>query len=193
MIRTAHIERETKETRISLDLNIDGEGIADATTGLPFFDHMLAQLGKHAGFDLRILAEGDLEVDAHHTVEDCGIVLGQALSEALGDKQGVNRFGDALVPLDEACCQAALDLSGRPFLVWEVDAGTERVGTFDPHLAEHFFRSLTQTAALTLQVRQIAGEDPHHILECAFKATARAFREAIREVGGGVPSTKGVL
>jgi imidazoleglycerol-phosphate dehydratase len=192
-MRTAHVDRKTKETEITLDLNLDGEGIADAETGLPFFDHMLAQLGKHAGFDLRMSARGDLEVDAHHTVEDCGIVFGQALAEALGDKSGLNRFGDSLVPLDEACCQVAIDLSGRPFLVWEVDAGAEKIGAFDPHLAEHFFRSVTQTAALTLQVRQIAGTDPHHILECAFKATARALRDAVRQVGGGVPSTKGVL
>lgn len=193
MSRTAHIDRVTNETTISLDLNLDGDGISDASTGLPFFDHMLAQLGKHAGFDLRIAAKGDLEVDAHHTVEDCGIAFGQALAEALGDKSGVARFGDALVPLDEACCQVALDLSGRPYLVWEVEAGTERVGTFDPHLAEHFFRSVTQTAALTLHVRMLSGDDPHHILECAFKATARALRAAVRHVGGGIPSTKGIL
>jgi imidazoleglycerol-phosphate dehydratase len=192
-VRTASITRTTNETSIELSLMLEGSGIADVATGLPFFDHMLAQLGKHAGFDLRISAKGDLEVDAHHTVEDCGIAFGQALAETLGEKQGIARFGSALVPLDEACCEAALDLSGRPYLVWEVETGHERIGAFDPHLAEHFWRSVTQAAGITLHVRQRAGTDPHHVLECAFKACARALRDAVREVGGGIPSTKGTL
>lgn len=192
-MRTANIERSTKETEIKLDLNLDGTGQVDVQTGMPFFDHMIAQLGKHAGFDLSLQAKGDLDVDAHHTVEDCGIVVGQALTEALGDKRGVNRFGAANVPLDEARCEVALDLSGRPYLVWEVPVAHERIGGFDPHLAEHFWRSVVQNAQLTLHVILHAGSDPHHVLECAFKASARAFREAVRIVGGDVPSTKGTL
>ena len=192
-MRTASIERSTNETTISLTLTLDGTGRADVSTGLPFFDHMLAQLGKHGGFDLWLDAKGDLEVDAHHTVEDCGIAFGQALAESLGDKAGIARFGSALVPLDEACCEVALDLSGRPFLVWEVETGHERIGQFDPHLAEHFWRSVTQTAGITLHVRQRSGSDPHHLLECAFKASARALRDAVRMIGGGIPSTKGTL
>lgn len=192
-MRTSSISRSTKETEISLELKLDGSGACQVQTGLPFFDHMLNQLGKHAGFDLSLAAKGDLDVDAHHTVEDCGIVFGEALKECLGDKRGVNRFGSALVPLDEACCEVALDLSGRPFLVWEVPVSHDRIGEFDPHLAEHFWRSVTQTAQMTLHARLRSGEDPHHVLECAFKACARAMREAVRVVGGDVPSTKGVL
>jgi imidazoleglycerol-phosphate dehydratase len=192
-VRSASISRETNETKIAIELTLEGSGASSATTGLPFFDHLLAQIGKHGGFDLDINAQGDLEVDAHHTVEDCGLSFGQALKEALGDKAGIARFGWSIVPLDEACCEVALDLSGRPFLVWEVDAGRDQVGTFDPHLAEHFWRSVIQTAGITLHVRQKSGDDPHHILECAFKACARALREAVRETGVGIPSTKGTL
>ena len=165
--------RDTKETTIDLALEVDGGGSATASTGIPFFDHMLEQLGKHGGFDLRIEATGDLEVDLHHTVEDVGIVLGTALKEALGDKAGVRRFADALVPLDEALVQVALDLSGRPFLVYEVDPVAEWIGTFDPQLAEEFWRAFAFAAGITLHIRSLAGKNGHHVIEASFKGVAR--------------------
>jgi imidazoleglycerol-phosphate dehydratase len=191
--RSATLHRQTKETTVDVELAVDGEGRAAAQTGIPFFDHMLEQLGKHGGFDLTVKAEGDLEVDLHHTVEDVGIVLGTALKQALGDKAGVRRFADALVPLDEALVQVALDLSGRPFLVYELDPVSEWIGTFDPQLAEEFWRAFAFAAGITLHVRGVSGRNGHHIIEASFKGVARALRDAVRVEGGGVPSTKGAL
>lgn len=192
-VRTAHQHRETKETTIDVTLVVDGSGQAAASTGIPFFDHMLEQLGKHGGFDLTIDATGDLEVDTHHTVEDVGIVLGTVLKEALGDKAGVRRFADALVPLDEALVQVALDLSGRPFIVYEVDPVAEWIGTFDPQLCEEFWRAFAFGAGITLHIRSVAGANGHHVIEASFKGVARALRDAVRIEGSGVPSTKGTL
>jgi imidazoleglycerol-phosphate dehydratase len=191
--RTSHQHRETKETTIDLVLEIDGAGDASATTGIPFFDHMLEQLGKHGGWDLKIQAEGDLEIDTHHTIEDVGIVLGTAFKEALGDKAGVRRFGFAIVPLDEALVQVALDLSGRPFLVYDLDPRSEFIGTFDPQLAEEFWRAFAFAAGITLHIRLLSGKNGHHIIEASFKSVARSLRDAVRVEGGGVPSTKGSL
>ena len=192
-------ERQTRETSISVDLSIDGEGRVEVATGVPFFDHMVAQLGRHSGFDLSLKAHGDLGVDAHHTVEDVGIVLGEALRDALGDKNGVRRFASISVPLDEALIEVAVDLSGRPFLVYEVDpgAGGEAypLGSppFDPQLAEEFWRAFVTAAAITLHLRMRSGRNVHHILEASFKGVARALRDAVRVEGTGVPSTKGAL
>jgi imidazoleglycerol-phosphate dehydratase len=191
--RRATRHRETAETTIDLDLLVDGSGAASADTGIPFFDHMLAQLGKHGGFDLTIRCVGDLEVDTHHTIEDVGIVLGEALKEALGDKAGVRRFADALVPLDEALVQVALDLSGRPFIAYDLDPVAEWIGTFDPQLAEEFWRAFAFGAGITLHIRSLAGRNGHHVIEASFKAVARALRDAVRIEGTGVPSTKGRL
>ena len=197
--RSASRERATKETRVRVSLGLDGTGQVEVATGLPFFDHMLAQLGRHGGLDLQVLAEGDLDVDAHHTVEDVGLVLGEALREALGDKAGVRRFASVAVPLDEALIEVAVDLSGRPYLVYEVLTGAvgdaHPLGTpgFEPQLAEEFWRALVTTAGLTLHVRQCSGRNTHHVLEASFKAVARALRDAVRVEGVGVPSTKGVL
>jgi imidazoleglycerol-phosphate dehydratase len=193
MARTASKRRETKETTIDLVLEVDGVGTATASTGIPFFDHMLEQLGKHGGFNLAITAKGDLEIDLHHTVEDVGIVLGSALAEALGDKAGVRRFASSLVPLDEALVQVALDLSGRPFLVYEVDPISEWIGTFDPQLCEEFWRAFAFGAGITLHIRSLSGKNGHHVIEASFKGVARALRDAVRVEGTGVPSTKGTL
>jgi imidazoleglycerol-phosphate dehydratase len=191
--RRAEVRRETKETTVALALTVDGSGTTSVSTGIPFFDHMLEQLGKHAGFDLRIEAKGDLDVDLHHTVEDVGIVLGNALREALGDKRGVRRFANALVPLDEALVQVALDLSGRPFLVYAVDPISEWIGTFDPQLAEEFWKGFVDGARVTLHVRSITGKNGHHVIEASFKGVARALRDAVKVEGETVPSTKGTL
>ena len=193
--RRGTTRRETKETTVEVDLLIDGRGRASANTGIPFFDHMLEQLGKHGGFDLDVHATGDLEVDTHHTIEDVGIVVGAMLKEALGDKAGVRRFASALVPLDEALVEVALDLSGRPFLVYEVDPVSEWIGTFDPQLAEEFWRAFAFGAGITLHIRSRAGKNGHHIIEASFKGVARALRDAVKieVVDGGVPSTKGSL
>ncbi|HTH05285.1 MAG TPA: imidazoleglycerol-phosphate dehydratase HisB [Ilumatobacteraceae bacterium] len=193
MSRSASRQRETKETTIDLTLEVDGSGDAHASTGIPFFDHMLEQLGKHGGFDLRIEATGDLDVDLHHTVEDVGISLGQALTEALGDKRGVRRFANALVPLDEALVQVALDLSGRPFLVYDVDPVAEWIGTFDPQLAEEFWKGFVDGARVTLHIRSVTGKNGHHVIEASFKGVARSLRDAVRIEGDDVPSTKGTL
>ncbi len=193
MSRSSHQHRSTKETTIDLDLEVDGSGVASASTGIPFFDHMLEQLGKHGGLDLRIVATGDLDVDTHHTVEDVGIVLGTALKEALGDKAGVRRFASALVPLDEALVQVALDLSGRPFLVYDVDPVAEFIGTFDPQLAEEFWRAFAFGAGITLHLRSLSGRNGHHVIEASYKGVARALRDAVSIEGTGVPSTKGTL
>ncbi|CAB4945436.1 unannotated protein [freshwater metagenome] len=191
--RQASRQRKTAETSIEVELLVDGSGTASASTGIPFFDHMLEQLGKHAGFDLKIVATGDLEVDTHHTIEDVGIVVGGCLAEALGDKAGVRRFASNLVPLDEALVQVALDLSGRPFIVYEVDPISEWIGTFDPQLAEEFWRAFAFAAGITLHVRSLAGKNGHHVIEASFKGIARALRDAVRIEGSGVPSTKGSL
>ncbi len=191
--RKAQCKRFTKETKIEVVLNIDGRGEASASTGIPFFDHMLEQLGKHARFDLSIKAEGDLEVDLHHTVEDVGIAIGEVLKESLGDKTGVCRFASAIVPLDEARVEVALDLSGRPFLVYEVDPIAEWIGTFDPQLCEEFWRALVVAAGITLHIRNEAGKNGHHIIEASFKSVAVALRDAVRIDGKAIPSTKGKL
>jgi imidazoleglycerol-phosphate dehydratase len=193
MQRRSEQRRATKETTIELSLDVDGVGSSSASTGIPFFDHMLEQLGKHGGFDLRVVATGDLDVDLHHTVEDVGIVLGTALKEALGDKAGVRRFASSLVPLDEALVQVALDLSGRPFLVYEVDPVAEWIGTFDPQLAEEFWRAFAFGAGITLHIRSISGRNGHHVIEASFKGVARALRDAVKVEGSEVPSTKGTL
>jgi imidazoleglycerol-phosphate dehydratase len=192
-IRRAEVERHTKETRIRVELVLDGSGSSSADTGLPFFDHMLAQLGTHAGFDLTVTATGDLEVDGHHTVEDVGLALGQALREALGDKRGIGRFASITVPLDEAAVEVALDLSGRPFVVHEVDVPAETIGSYDTGLTEDFIRALATAAEMTLHVRLKAGRSPHHIVEAEFKALAKCLQDAVRVVGTDVPSTKGAL
>jgi len=191
--RQAELQRETKETQIDLALDVDGAGTTTVATGIPFFDHMLEQLGKHGGFDLRIEATGDLDVDLHHTVEDVGIVLGVALKDALGDKAGVRRFASATVPLDEALVQVAIDLSGRPFLVYEVDPVSEWIGTFDPQLCEEFWRAFAFGAGITMHIRSLAGRNGHHVIEASFKGVARAVRDAVAIEGTGVPSTKGTL
>jgi imidazoleglycerol-phosphate dehydratase len=195
--RRARRRRGTRETSVTVELALDGAGDATAATGLPFFDHMLAQLGRHAGFDLTVTATGDLEVDAHHTVEDVGIVLGEALAEALGDKAGIRRFASIALPLDEALVDVALDLSGRPFLAYDVPFAeqTAPLGTppFEPQLAEEFWRAFATAAALTLHVRLVTGRNTHHVLEASFKGVARCLRDAVRVEGGGVPSTKGTL
>ncbi len=191
--RQASRQRKTAETSIEVELLVDGSGTASASTGIPFFDHMLEQLGKHAGFDLKIVATGDLEVDTHHTIEDVGIVVGGCLAEALGDKAGVRRFASNLVPLDEALVQVALDLSGRPFIVYEVDPISEWIGTFDPQLAEEFWRAFAFAAGITLHVRSLSGKNGHHVIEASFKGIARALRDAVRIEGSAVPSTKGSL
>jgi imidazoleglycerol-phosphate dehydratase len=187
------MKRETKETSVRLALHVDGSGTTTVSTGIPFFDHMLEQLGKHAGFDLEVEAKGDLDVDLHHTVEDVGIVLGNALREALGDKRGVRRFANALVPLDEALVQVALDLSGRPFLVYDVDPISEWIGTFDPQLAEEFWKGFVDGSRVTLHVRSLSGKNGHHVIEASFKGVARALRDAVRVEGTDIPSTKGAL
>jgi imidazoleglycerol-phosphate dehydratase len=191
--RRSHHHRETKETTVDITLDIDGSGRANASTGIPFFDHMLEQLGKHGGLDLDVQAQGDLEIDLHHTIEDVGIVLGTALQEALGDKAGVRRFAAAMVPLDEALVQVALDLSGRPYLVYEVDPVSEWIGTFDPQLAEEFWRAFAFAAGITLHMRSLSGKNGHHVIEASFKGVARALRDAVKVEGSGVPSTKGSL
>jgi len=191
--RRSHQHRETKETTVDLVLDVDGSGQASASTGIPFFDHMLEQLGKHGGFDLKIEARGDLEIDLHHTVEDVGIVLGTAFAEAVGDKAVVRRFASALVPLDEALVQVALDLSARPFLVYEVDPVSEWIGTFDPQLAEEFWRAFAFAAGITLHLRSLTGRNGHHVIEASFKGVARSLRDAVKIEGTGVPSTKGQL
>ena len=194
--RTAAKSRRTAETDIDVELVVDGEGVTDCATGLPFFDHMLDQLGRHSGMDLKVRAEGDIAVDAHHTVEDTGILVGAVLAEALGDKAGVRRFASLRVPLDEAVVEAVLDLSGRPFLNYGVDPpGVKILGDppFDPQLMEEFWRAFVGSAGITLHIDLVRGQNTHHIIEASVKAVARALRDAVRLEGGGVPSTKGVL
>ncbi|TAK71133.1 MAG: imidazoleglycerol-phosphate dehydratase HisB [Actinomycetota bacterium] len=195
MSRTATVHRTTKESDVLVELDLDGTGTADVATGVPFYDHMLAQLGKHGGFDLTVRTTGDLEIDAHHTVEDTSLAFGAALREALGDKVGIRRFGDALVPLDEALTQAAVDLSGRPYVVHTEPELVELIGSYDTTLTRHVWESISASAQIALHVRVISGRNAHHIVESQFKAVARAMRDAValdaRVVG--VPSTKGAL
>ncbi len=194
--RTASASRSTKETSIEVSLNIDGSGTTDISTGVPFYDHMLDQIGRHGNFDLTIKADGDVHIDSHHTVEDTAIVLGEVFKEALGDKAGVRRFASGLYPLDEALVEVALDLSGRPFFVWNVEMPEAiPLGTppFDPSLAEHVMQSFATAAGITLHVSLKDGRNVHHIIEASFKGLARCLRDAVRIEGGGVPSTKGQL
>jgi imidazoleglycerol-phosphate dehydratase len=194
--RQATRVRKTRETAIEVELVVDGTGKATVSTGLPFFDHMLDQLARHGGFDLVVRASGDLAVDSHHTVEDVAITVGEALREALGDKVGVRRFASGLYPLDEALVEVALDLSGRPFIVYDVPFGEVLpLGDppFNPELAEHFFQSFATSAAITLHVSKRAGRNTHHVVEATFKGVARCLRDAVRVEGDAVPSTKGSL
>jgi len=195
--RAARVSRATKETSIEVEVDLDGTGASEIATGLPFFDHMLSQLARHGGIDLTVRAVGDLDVDAHHTVEDVGIALGEVVGEALGDKAGVTRFASISLPLDEALVDVALDLSGRPFLAYTIEFApdTPGLGTppFDPQLAEEFWRAFVTAAAITLHVRLVTGRNTHHIVEASFKAVARCLREAVRVQGGGIPSTKATL
>jgi imidazoleglycerol-phosphate dehydratase len=194
MSRNALVERTTKETDIRVRLDLDGSGTSSSETGIAFFDHMLQQLGKHAGWDLEVTCDGDLQVDGHHTVEDCGIAIGQALTEALGDKTGVRRFASIVVPLDEAAVEVVLDLAGRTFVVWEVPVPYETIDGFDTGLLEDFVRAFAQSANLTLHAHLRYGRSPHHICEASFKAMAKALGDACALTGrGGVPSTKGTL
>lgn len=195
MSRTARVERATQETWTQVELELDGAGIADVEIAVPFFDHMLAQLAKHGGFDLTVRTKGDVEIDAHHTVEDTSIALGQAFREALGDKAGIRRFGDATVPLDETLVQAAVDLSGRPYVVHEEPDMAPLIGSYDTTLTRHILESFTANAAVCLHVRVCYGRNPHHMVEAQFKAVARALRDAVAPDGRtrGIPSTKGAL
>ena len=194
-MRTARIERETKESHVLVELNLDGQGALDVSTGVPFFDHMMSQLGKHSGFDLTIKTTGDIDVDSHHSVEDTSLAFGQALRQALGDKSGIRRFGDSMVPLDEVLVQAAVDLSGRPYLVHRQPEIVELIGDFDTTLGKHIWESIVAEAHIALHIRVLEGRNAHHVFEAQFKAVARALRDAVsiddRTIG--IPSTKGVL
>lgn len=194
-MRTATVSRKTKESEVEVKLNIDGSGLVEIDTGVPFFDHMLSQLGKHAGFDLTVKTKGDVDVDSHHTVEDTSLAFGQALREALGDKSGICRFGDATVPLDEVLVQVAVDLSGRPYLVHRQPEIVELIGTFDTTLGRHIWESIVAEARIALHVRVLEGRNAHHVFEAQFKAVAQALKKAcaIDAKTTGVPSTKGVL
>ena len=195
--RVATRSRATKETSVEVTIDLDGTGVTDVSTGIPFYDHMLDQLGRHGGFDLTVAATGDLHIDTHHTVEDVAITLGETFAEALGDKAGVRRFASGLFPLAEALVEIALDLSGRPFVAWDVELPESLpLGNpaFDPQLAEHAVSSFATNAGITLHVTKRAGRNVHHLIEATFKGLARCLRDAVRvEHGGGVPSTKGVL
>jgi imidazoleglycerol-phosphate dehydratase len=193
--RAATVERTTAETSITIFIDLDG-GDSSSSTGVPFFDHMLDQLGRHGRVGLEVRASGDLEIDAHHTVEDVGLALGDALRQAVGDKRGIRRYGDALVPMEEALAQVALDISGRPLLVYDADIPAEAIGQFDTILTEEFLHALARAAGLTLHVRLLAGKNPHHCVEAIFKAVARALGEAVSidpRADDAIPSTKGVL
>ena len=195
MDRTASVERQTKESSVLVEINLDGSGLSTIETGVPFFDHMLAQLAKHGGFDLVVKAKGDLEVDAHHTVEDTSLALGEAINISLGDRSGLCRFGDALVPLDECLVQSAVDLSGRPYLVHEEPDLVELIGSYDTTLTRHIWESIVATARITLHVRVVSGRNAHHVVEAQFKSVARSLRAAVARDARvvGVPSTKGTL
>ena len=192
--RRASVSRATRETTITVALDLDGQGTTDIATGVPFFDHMLDQLGRHGRLDLSVQAVGDLEIDAHHTVEDVGIALGQALAEAWGDRGGVERFGDATVPIDEALTRVAIDLSGRPYLIWDCTVPIEVIGSgFETSLVKHFFEAVVANSRITLHVHNLSGDNTHHTFESVFKAFAVALRRAVAVTGTGTPSTKGVL
>ena len=193
--RRAEIERKTAETQISIKLNLDGEGTCDIATGIGFLDHMLTLLAKHSFMDLTVKAKGDLEVDSHHTVEDIGIVLGEALREALGDKAGIHRYGNCFIPMDETLAQVCLDFSGRPFLVFDAEIPKIRLGNYDTEMTEEFFRAVAMHCGLTLHIRVLYGSNVHHIIEAIFKAFARAVAEAaaVDPRVKGVMSSKGVL
>ena len=196
MTRSATISRKTSETDITLSLDLDGTGTADIATGIGFLDHMLTALARHALFDLTVRADGDLHIDMHHTTEDVGIVLGRAVAQALGEKRGIRRFGSAVVPMDEALAEAAIDISGRPVLAWSVSFAQPKVGAMDTELFEEFFRAFATNALITLHVVQKAGTNTHHVAEACFKALARALRVAVEmdpRVGDAIPSTKGSL
>ena len=195
-MRQATVSRHTSETKITVELTLDGTGRYDNQTGVGFFDHMLDQLARHAMMDMNVLCEGDLHIDDHHSVEDVGIALGQALAIAVGNKAGINRYGSCLLPMDDALVRAALDISGRPFLVWNVDMPTAKIGTFDTELVREFFQAFSTHAGLTLHVDTLHGFNSHHIAEAAFKAVARALRVALEadlRAEGSIPSTKGTL
>ncbi|ALG89805.1 MAG: imidazoleglycerol-phosphate dehydratase [Confluentimicrobium sp.] len=195
-MRTAKITRKTAETEISVEVNLDGSGMYDMQTGIGFFDHMLDQLARHSLIDMTIRAKGDLHIDDHHTVEDTGIALGQALAQALGDKKGIRRYGACLLPMDDALVRCALDLSARPFLVWNVDLPTAKIGTFDTELVREFFQALSTHGGITLHVDALHGFNSHHIAEAVFKSVARALREAVEtdpRKADAIPSTKGAL
>ena len=195
-MRRASLKRETAETAISVEIDLDGTGRYDNRTGVGFFDHMLDQLARHSLIDITLSARGDHHIDDHHTVEDCGIALGECLARALGDKRGIRRYGSCLLPMDEALVRAALDLSGRPFLVWNVDFPREKIGTFDTELAREFFTAFAMNARMTLHVEALAGANAHHIAEAAFKSVAQALRAAVEpdpRKADAIPSTKGVL
>jgi imidazoleglycerol-phosphate dehydratase len=193
-MRTARVERITKESSVLVEINLDGNGNVSVDTGVPFFDHMMNQLGKHSGIDLTIKTKGDTEVDSHHTVEDTSLAFGQALREALGDKSGIRRFGDALVPIDESLTQVAIDLSGRPYLVYRQPEIVELIGTFDTTLGKHIWESIVAEARIAIHIRVLEGRNAHHVFESQFKAVARALRDAIKLDGvAGIPSTKGTL
>jgi imidazoleglycerol-phosphate dehydratase len=195
-MRTAKVTRATAETDISVEINLDGTGVYDNQTGVGFFDHMLDQLARHSLIDMTIRAKGDLHIDDHHTVEDTGIALGQALTQALGDKRGIVRYGACHLPMDDAQVRCALDLSARPFLVWNVELPTQKIGTFDCELVREFFQALATHGGITLHVDQLHGFNSHHITEAAFKAVARALRIAVEtdpRKSDAVPSTKGTL
>jgi imidazoleglycerol-phosphate dehydratase len=194
--RRAEINRETSETAITVALGLDGEGRADIATGIGFLDHMLTALARHGLFDLKVRAKGDLHIDFHHTTEDVGIVIGQCLRQALGDKRGIRRYGAAVIPMDEALAEAAVDISGRPFLAWSVNFAQPKIGEMDTELFEEFFRALAFNAGITLHITQKAGINAHHVAEACFKALARALREAVEpdpRAISAIPSTKGVL
>lgn len=194
--RRADLSRQTAETSIKASLDLDGSGVTRVSTGVGFFDHMLEQLGRHSGFDLDLLAEGDLHVDSHHTVEDAGIVLGTILSQALGDKRGIRRYGWAIVPMEEALVQVALDLSGRPHLAYDVAVPAEAIGNYDPDLTEEFFVAFSRSAAMTLHIRLLSGKNSHHIVEAVFKGVAQALSAAVEidpRRASRIPSTKEVL
>lgn len=195
-MRSAKITRKTAETDISVEINLDGTGVYDNQTGVGFFDHMLDQLARHALIDMTVRATGDLHIDDHHTVEDTGIALGQALSEALGEKIGIRRYGECHLPMDDAQVRAALDLSARPYLVWNVDMPTAKIGTFDTELVREFFQAVATHGGITLHIDQLHGINSHHIAEAAFKAVARALRMAVEtdpRKSDAIPSTKGAL
>ncbi|SIS47177.1 imidazoleglycerol-phosphate dehydratase HisB [Insolitispirillum peregrinum] len=195
-MRQATVERNTHETQISVSLNLDGTGVYDVSTGIGFLDHMLEQLSRHSLIDLTVRAKGDIHIDFHHTTEDSGIAIGQAVAQALGDRKGITRYGSALIPMDETLTQVALDLSNRPYLIWRVDFRRDKIGEMDTELFKEWFQAFAQAAGITLHVQNLYGENSHHIIESTFKALARALRQAVEidpRKADAVPSTKGVL